>query len=367
MFDLCQCPKALRGLKAVYRVRSAMVRRRQASIEARRIRSAFYRGVWQEAADKFGASVRFLEDDVIEIRRGEFLTRVRQNETPLDDYVTLRVANNKRLTYRLLAEAGLPIPDHAAFALANMRPAIDFLDAHRCDCVVKPANDTGGGIGVVTGVRAHRRLANAAAAAAVYGDDMLIEEQIPGDNYRLLYLDGRLLDAVVRGAPSVVGDGRSTIGELVARANSERIARGPSACQSLVDPNMEMKHTLAAQRLTLNSRPAAGTVIKLKTVVNDNCGAENATATGRLCQSVIDDGARAAAAIGVRLAGIDVITTDPSVPLAESRGVVLEVNPSPGHHCHYHKRDGVFHVAAEVLETLLGETIASTTEFSCQR
>ncbi|HEV3417807.1 MAG TPA: hypothetical protein VG056_13360, partial [Pirellulales bacterium] len=110
-----------------------------------------------------------------------------------------------------------------------------------------------------------------------------------------------------------------------------------------------------------------GTVIKLKTVVNDNCGAENATATGRLCQSVIDDGARAAAAIGVRLAGIDVITTDPSVPLAESRGVVLEVNPSPGHHCHYHKRDGVFHVAAEVLETLLGETIASTTEFSCQR
>jgi cyanophycin synthetase len=356
MFDLCRHPRLLQGLKAVYRLRWSRARRSRATAAALRIRSEFYRGVWLKAAEKLGASTRFLEDDVMEIERGDFRARVRQNETPLDDYVTVRVAGNKPLTYRLLSEAGLPIPEHARFTLANMRPAIEFLDERRRECVVKPAHDTGGGVGVITGVRSHHRLAHAAAAASVvYGSELLIEEQVPGDNYRLLYLDGRLVDAVVRGAPSVVGDGRSTVRELLARSNEARLARGSAACQSLVRADLEMRHTLAGQGLKLNSRPAAGTVVKLKSVVNDNCGSENATATDALCDSIIDDGARAAAALGVRLAGIDVITADPSVPLRESQGVILEVNTSPGHHWHYHKRDGTFHVAALVLETLLNE------------
>ena len=69
------------------------------------------------------------------------------------------------------------------------------------DCVVKPATGTGGGAGVATGIRTRWQLARAAAAAAVYSDELLIERQVEGDNYRLLYLDGELLDAYVREAP----------------------------------------------------------------------------------------------------------------------------------------------------------------------
>jgi cyanophycin synthetase len=356
MFDLCRQPRLLQGLRAVYRLGWRVSRRSRAAADGRRIRSEFYRDVWQNAADQFAASVRYLDDDVIEIERGDFRTRVRQNETPLDDYVTLRVAGNKPLTYRLLDEAGLPIPEHAVFSLRNMAPAIEFLDRRDRPCVVKPAHDTGGGIGVITGVHSHYRLAHAAAAASVvYGPELLIEEQSPGDNYRLLYLDGRLVDAVVRGAPSVVGDGRSTVRELLDRSNEARRAKGPSACQALLRPDLEMRYTLAAQGLKLSSRPAPGMAVKLKTVINDNCGWENRTATDMLSQTIIDDGARAAGALGVRLAGVDVITTDPSVPLRESRGVILEVNTSPGHHWHYHKCDGKFHLAALVLETVLND------------
>ncbi len=356
MFDLCRQPRLLQGLKAVYRLRWAVARRSRAAAEGRRIRSEFYRDVWRKAAEQFGAEIRFLDDEVIEIQRGDFRTRVRQNETPLDDFVTLRVAGNKPLTYRLLREADLPIPEHARFSLASMQPAIEFLERRRGDCVVKPAHDTGGGLGVITGVGSHRRLAHAAAAASVvFGSELLIEEQVPGDNYRLLYLDGRLVDAVVRGAPSVVGDGRSTVRELLDRSNEARLADGPTACQALLRADLDMRHTLAAQGLTLGSRPATGRSVKLKSVINDNCGWENRTATDALCQEVIDDGARAAAALGVRLAGVDIITADPSVPLCESRGIILEVNTSPGHHWHYHKCDGRFHVAALILETVLND------------
>jgi cyanophycin synthetase len=346
----------LQGLKAGYRLRWAIARRSRAAADGRRIRSEFYRDVWGKAADQLGASMRCLDDDVIEIERGDFRTRVRQNETPLDDYVTLRVAGNKPLTYRLLRESGLPIPAHARFSLANMRPAVEFLDRHRADCVVKPAYDTGGGVGVVTGVHTHHRLAHAAAAASVvHGSELLIEEQVPGDNYRLLYLDGRLVDAVVRGAPSVVGDGRSTVRDLLNRSNEARLAQGPAACQAILHADLDMRHTLAAQGLTFSSRPATGQSVKLKSVINDNCGWENRTATDILCQAIIDDGARAAAALGVRLAGVDVITTDPGVALRESQGIILEVNTSPGHHWHYYKRDGQVHVAALVLETVLND------------
>jgi len=64
---------------------------------------------------------------------------------------------------------------------------------------------------------------------------------------------------------------------------------------------------------------------------------------------------RAAAALGVRLAGVDVVTSDLSVPLASSGGVVLEVNPIPGlfHHYNVSNPNGASRVAIPILEALL--------------
>src|SRR5205823_1628012 len=112
-----------------------------------------------------------------------------------------------------------------------------------------------------TGVRRRSHLALAAAAAAVYGDDLLIEEQLKGDNYRLLYLDGVLLDAYVRQPPTVVGDGRSTVARLVRRANSDRLSRGSGLSQVLLTIDLDMRRTLAKQGLSLRSVPPAGAVV----------------------------------------------------------------------------------------------------------
>jgi hypothetical protein len=55
----------------------------------------------------------------------------------------------------------------------------------------------------------------------------------------------------------------------------------------------------------------------------------------------------------VRLAGIDLITRDPRVPLAESGGAILEVNAPPNFYFHYQKSDASFPVAHHVLSRLL--------------
>jgi cyanophycin synthetase len=316
---------------------------------------AFYDRVWREAAARLGATYTPLGAGFAEIVLGGIQTRVHGNTCPVDDPVTLALASNRALTHQFLARDGLAVPRYAEFTLATIEQAIAFMESAPHECVVKPAKGTGGGRGVTTGIRRRGHLALAAAAAAVYGDELLIEQQLEGDNYRLLYLDGKLLDAFVRKPPTVVADGRSNIARLVKRSNAERLRHGFGLSQVLLSIDMDMRRTLAKQRLSLASVPPAGTVVTVKTVVNENCGSDNATATGLLCDAIIEAGARAADALQARLAGIDVVTRDPSVPLEESGGAILEVNTTPGFYYHYYKRDSAFPVAVAVLQKLLAD------------
>jgi cyanophycin synthetase len=321
-----------------------------------RHRVAFYDAAWREAAEELGGTFTPLGGGISEIALDEHRTRVIENTCAIDDPVTLAVLGDKALTHRIVSAEGVPVPRHLAFPYKQIGKALDFLRSTAADCVVKPAAGTGGGRGVTTGVRTPRHLAAAAASAAVYTDDLLIEEQIEGDNYRLLYLDGQLVDAFVRRPPTVVGDGRSTVAQLVKRANDQRLREPAGVSQVLLTVDLDMRRTLARQNLTLRSVPPAGTGVVLKTVVNENAGADNTTATELLCDAIVEDCARAVRALRVRLAGVDVITRNPRLSLKETGGVVLEVNAPPNFYYHYHKRDGVYPVAKHVLRKLLVES-----------
>jgi D-alanine-D-alanine ligase-like ATP-grasp enzyme len=353
MFDLTRHSKLVKLLSWIDRIKGAVRGRHAKARAAEKNLGAFYAFVWQQAAAELGASIEALGHDVFEIRLGEARTRVLQNFTGIDDLAAHCVLRAKPVIYRLLADAGLPTPRHAAFDISDLRPAVAFLESTDSECVVKPASGTGGGLGVTTGVRSRWQLARAAFAAGRYAADVLIEEQITGENYRLLYLDGKLIDAVVRKAPSVVGDGKRNLAQLVEAANADRLRQTEFIAHGLITADMDMKHTLAKQGLTMRSVPEPTRVVRLKTVINQNSGADNETATARLCSSVIADGARAAAVAGVRLAGVDVITADPKLPLRQTGGVLLEVNSPPGYFWHYHKRDGAFPLAVHVLQHLL--------------
>lgn len=319
------------------------------------MRSAFYQRIWQEAAASTGSRIEDLGHDILRIRRGRHVTRVWQNYVSLDDCVTLLLAGNKPVSYRILAECGVRIPAYTSFTLDTASEAYAFLESRQSPCVVKPASNTGGGLGVTTGISSRKQLRQAAALAAAFGKDLLIQEQIPGRCYRLLYLDGVLLDAVVQAPPRVTGDGVHSVASLVQRLNEDRLANGPALGQNLVTVDLDMRQTLRAQGLTLSSVPPAGQSVVLKTVVNENAGADNRTASGDLCASVIREGARAARAVGARLAGVDVVTQDAALPLAESGGAVIEVNTTPGFYWHYHKADGICQVARRVLEVLFSD------------
>lgn len=315
----------------------------------------FYEQMWREAAAELGGTWARLADDRGEIALGASRTRVYHNVSEIDSPVTLAILHDKPLTHQLLRSENLPVPRHAQFTLKKVAPALEFLRSAGRNCVVKPAGGTGGGRGVTTGIQTAGQLARAAAAAAVYADELLIEEQIAGDNYRLLYLDGELIDCFVRRLPCVTGNGKFTVAALVRQANEERLANKAAVSQVLIAIDLDMRRTLAGQGLSLRSVPAKGQVVTMKNVVNENAAADNTTATHLLCPSIIEDGARAARALRARFAGIDIVTKDPSVPLAQSGGVILEVNGTPNLYYHYKKADGCFPVAVHLLRRILLE------------
>lgn len=341
-------------------------------------RAAFYHGLWSSAAADVGVVVTPLTAGELELSRAGRSVRVRETRCSIEGREALERAGDKVLVARLLADVGLPSPPQQVVTLATLDDARAFVAATPGPFVVKPAEYTGGGQGVTTNVRSWvdvRRAAVSAAAAgaraartgrganpmrrlrakvgAVGSVPLLVQRQMTGVNYRLLYLDGVLIDAVRREVPSVVGDGVRTVGALIEAANHARGTIGDGRGELMIHRDLDLDQTLTGQGLGWASVPGAGRVVELKTTINENSLVSNLPARHELSADLVGEGRRAAEVLGVRLAGVDILTDDPSVSLVESDGCVLEVNTTPGLAMHYHGHPGEVRVATEVLRRLL--------------
>lgn len=309
----------------------------------------FYARAWRGAAETSGARFKALRGGIAEIERGGRKMRVCANETSLDAAVTLELTKDKPAVQSLLARSGIPVPRYIAIEISQFERALGMLRSSSVPLVVKPAANTGSGVGVSTNVTTRHRLRAAVAWARAFGPRVLVEEQVDGDCYRVLVMDGEVLDVVVRHPPRIIGDGVSTVRQLVREENKLRLEAGMARAQVLIRFDPDLFNTLASQGCNVRSRPAKGEVVVLKRVINDNGGRENASANGRLCSAILESARKAAQLVGVRLAGIDIICRDPSVPLELSGGAIIEVNTTPGFYYHYHAAGASFLVADHVL------------------
>ena len=318
-------------------------------------REAIYREIWGNAATSLGAEMLPLSSGFLEIRREGLSTRVWQQFVGLDDAVTLRLALDKPLVHRLLSAERVPVPAHSRMAFSDGRAALDFLARSGGPVVVKPASGTGGGGGTTADVSDARQLARARMRAARFSPEVLIESQAPGAVYRLLFLEGELIDVLRNHPPRLTGDGRSSVARLIARENERRMTGRGRAGLTPLRVNLDTALALERAGRSLATVLAAGTTVDLQTVTNDNRVEDTETVREPLANDVVDTARAAAEAVGLRLAGVDVITSDPTRPLAETGGVVAEVNGHPGLHHHYLVADPAraTDVAVPVLERLL--------------
>lgn len=315
-----------------------------------------YREIWRAVAESVGARFSILQDSVWEIELNGKKTRIKIDLVEFDNPVTLEIAGMKPLVYKMFSERGLQVPDHQVYQLDDLDRAYEFLNRHPRGCVVKPANGTSSGRGVSTHIMTSRELRKASILASLYGAELLIEPMIPGECYRLLVLDGEVIHAVRRRGPRVVGDGLSTLADLIVFENECRTQRS----ENILDFDQDLFFTLGYQNLTLESVPSKGQIVIVKSV-NDPYRKRvevrtvyNEAVTDMICESLREDAASAAGILNSRLVGVDFITVDPTVPLAKSGGVINEVNTTPGLHHHYDsKREPYPEAAIRVVRALL--------------
>ena len=343
-------------------VRSSWRRRRQEP-QLRAHRGSVYEALWREAADALGASVRPASSGLLEIRLEGRTTWVYQQEVALDPAVTIRASLEKSLAHELLTKAGIPVPDHVLCDVRRPGPALRFLHEHPDGVVVKPAGGTGGGIGTTAGVRTDLELRRAVLLASRKAQQVLVEALVPGDVHRLLFLDGQLLDVIRREAPHVTGDGTSSIRALIARENDRRLrARGQEGA-ALLTTTLDCVFTLAHAGLDLDSVPEAGRRVRVKATTNQTGPGDCHTVRTPVAPGVLRQITAAVAATGLRLAGADLMTTDPTQPLERTGGAVIEVNGNPGLHHHYHVADraGATRVCVPVLRRVFETGSAAAT------
>ncbi len=316
----------------------------------KRNRVDYYAQAWKDAAAQTGSAIEAMGNGIFRITNGNHSVLVFEQYTPLTDAVGYRLIVNKAIIYKLLAEIDVPMPRYIHLKNLDLSAAKSFMSEINGPLVVKPAYGTGAGAGVTTNVTGVRRLYQALAWSRAFCPETVLEEQIKGDNYRLLFLDGELLDCIIRRPPTVVGDGVSSIRRLIRQENKKRIEPGSQLAQSLIYMDLDTKNTLAAQGISLSTKPAKGQVIKVKDVINCNRAEENESPPQRPAESLISLGRKIAETIGVRLLGIDIITDDLTADLRESGGRVIEVNTPPGHFYHHLRRGEGYPVAGRLLQ-----------------
>lgn len=349
LFGPAAAVRGLAGPADLRRVRSQLAHAEQ---QLENARTAVYRDIWTAAAQRAGAQVHESEGGFLQVSRGSATTLLRENLVELDSPAVLELAGDRVAANAHLARAGLPVTDSLGFTLADARPALDFLRTHG-RCVVKPAYGTGAGAGVTCDVRTLDDFVRAALSAVRYCPELVVERQLEGDEYRMLVLDGEVVGAVRRHPPSVLGDGSSTVTDLVVAENRRRVTAGGHEGLFLLQLGLDACLTLRRQGLSPGSVPRDGQRVTVARAVNTGAAAD--------CEPVRPSSALAAAAtaatraLGLRLASVEIATSRPDLGTTAPGAGVIEVNSTPGLTYHYHVRTpaGVQPVANAILDVLL--------------
>ncbi len=254
------------------------------------------------------------------LRHGGRTVRTFESLSELTSAVAFRRCDDKLLTRRVLADAGLPVSPGRLATDDDADQA--FLDEHG-EIVVKPCRGEGGA-GISVGVTDAAGLDAARRSARTQCDRVLLEAGAPGNDLRVLVIDGAVVAAAVRKPPTVVGNGTDTVRALIEARNSRRARE---LGERMVTPLDDI--TDAAVRSgghDLDDVLPEGEALAVRRTANLHSGGTIEDVTDELHPTLADAAIRAADAIGLPVAGADLMVEDPTRPAH----VFIEVNEQPG-------------------------------------
>jgi cyanophycin synthetase len=292
------------------------------------------------AARKRGIPVRrFPGDPVIQLGLGARLRRLDATMTDFTSVIATDITSDKDRTKRILDRIGLSVPAGGVADTAD--EAVD--EALRLDfpVLLKPldANDGRGISGKLDDVEQVRA---AWAAAAAEHPKVVVERFVEGRDHRVLVVDGRVVAVTERVPARVVGDGRRSIAQLVEETNRDprRDPHNPDETLVRIDLDEVTCGFLARSGRGFGTVPAAGETVYLRATANISTGGTAVDRTDEIHPRNAALCELAAGAVGLDVAGLDVLTPDISVPFDQNGAAIVEVNASPGIRMHTDPDEG---------------------------
>lgn len=281
------------------------------------------------ATDRRIPHIRLNEGNLVQLGHGARQRRIWTAETDRTSAIAEGIAGDKDLTKRLLKACGVPVPEGEVVDSAEA--AWEAAQDIGLPVVVKPS-DANHGRGVTLDLSNHDDIAAAFEVAALHGSEVIVERHLRGNEHRLLVVGGAVVAAARGDVAWVIGDGRSTVAELVAAQINSDPRRGsgedfPLGLIALDGSDADQVVLLDLQRQGLEpaSVPASGRQVLIQR--NGNVAID---CTDDVHPEVAHAVCLAARVVGLDIAGVDVVATDIGRPLAEQGGGIVEVNAGPG-------------------------------------
>ena len=284
-------------------------------------------------------------DHLIQFGSGARLRRIEASITSETPFLSVSIAQDKVMTNRLLGTLGIPVPDQVR--VHDAEHAVSAAKGLGYPVVVKPI-DGNQGRGVRPDVWSDADVRDAYAVAETKGNGVLVEKHIVGLDHRLLVVDGKLIAAARRIPGHVVGDGSSTVEQLVARLNADpRRGDGHEKVLTRLELDEEADWMLRRAGYGRGSVPGRGVTVWLRAAANLSRGSTAVDVTDLVHPDNRLMAVRAARALGLDLAGVDFITPDVSRSHLDIGGAVTEVNAAPGLRMHLAPSEGVARPVAD--------------------
>ncbi|MFT4179735.1 MAG: cyanophycin synthetase [Thermomonas sp.] len=282
--------------------------------------------------------LRLNEQSLVQLGHGKYQQRIQATVTGRTPHIAVELASDKEETNKILASLGLPVPRQELVQSADAA----WRAARRLGgpVVLKPYNGNHGR-GITINISEEDDVRAAFEAAREHSRSVIVETYMAGDDHRLLVVNGELIAATKRTPGHVVGDGKSTIAQLVDVVNSDP-RRGVGHEKVLTKLKLDREAELMMERVgyTADSIPKDGEVVPLRSTANLSTGGTATDVTDIIHPDNRAMAERAVRAIGLDVGGVDFLSTNIAESYKSIGGGICEVNAAPGFRMHIAPSEG---------------------------
>jgi cyanophycin synthetase len=293
------------------------------------VRAAEARGIpWMRLNDR----------SLVQFGHGKYQKRIQATVTSETRHIAVEIASDKEETNKILGDLGLPVPRQRLARSAEQ--ATRAAERLGFPVVVKPL-DANHGRGVTLGVRSAADVPLAFDKAREHARTIIVETYLEGFDHRMLVVGGELIAVAKRVPGHVVGDGASTVAQLVDKVNQDpRRGIGHEKVLTRLELDHQAELLMGRAGVTRDTVLPAGEAFFLRATGNLSTGGTAIDLTDVVHPDNREMAVRAAAAIGLDVIGIDFITPDISKSFREVGGGICEVNAAPGFRMHVAPTEG---------------------------